>query len=109
MIFSDPLTIIMIESVYHELGIAPIGCTSYDFNKIFSSLSFEEARKMKRKFRKIWRKCAKNAKYSSQYRKQLGIGVRSPTKEQKTNRKREVKRHIVVDIVAPAVKKLINQ
>jgi len=109
MIFSDPFTKIMIEAAYHELGIAPISYATYDFNKILSSLSFEEARKMKRKFRKIWRKCAKNAKYSSQYRKQLGIGTQSPSKAQKMNRKREVVRHVIVDIVAPVVKKMTNQ
>lgn len=50
---------IAIYTVYLEEGIAPIERIRDNVNKQLSSMSADEARKMKRKFRKLWRKCYK--------------------------------------------------
>jgi hypothetical protein len=50
---------IAIYTVYLEEGIAPIERIRDNVNKQLSSMSPDEARKMKRKFRKLWRKCYK--------------------------------------------------
>jgi hypothetical protein len=100
---ANPLAEVMIEAAYHELGIAPIKDAGHNFNKILEGLNPEDARKMKRKFRKIWRKCAKNKKLPSAYTNQLGIGSDNPTKIQMRNRKREVSRHIIAERVMPLV------
>jgi hypothetical protein len=80
---------ILTMAAFLELGIAPIKHSTDDIDRILSSLSPEEARKMKRKFRKVWRSIvAKKAKKSQT--NAYGLGAENPSKSQRNRRKAEV-------------------
>jgi hypothetical protein len=97
---NDPIRSLFREVACHTLGIAPINNVAHDFNKTLASLPPDEARAMKRKFRKLWRKFARESKNASAaYIRQLGLGEASPTKKQKKMRKVEVSRRIDGDVV----------
>jgi hypothetical protein len=88
---NDVLRSIMRFHVFTELGVAPIDSVPYDMNRILASLPPDEARKLRRRFRKLWRAAAK-AKASSSARPErekrvLGLGAEKPSKSQKANRK----------------------
>lgn len=106
----DITTMFLLETVSHELGIAPIKTIHHDYNRILAGLSPEEARMAKRKFRKAWRKVANDLikkKISGKYIKQtLGIGSDRPTRSQKNTRKTIVLGHILDKVVVPMRSKL---
>ena len=104
----DPLRKIISDSVYHSLGIVPIEWAGHDINKVLASLPPDEARKMRRKFRKLWRKFAKKPAKgrSHKYIEQLGLGAPEPTRRQKTSRKQEVGFRVILDVVNPAMDNL---
>lgn len=88
--------------IYHQLGIVPLTYDEKDVNRILSSLPPEEAKKMRRKFRKLWRaasviKPPSNTKrgrlFAARYKEQMGYGEAQPTKKQKRNRKWGVMRN----------------
>jgi hypothetical protein len=88
---NDILRSIMRFHVFTELGVAPIDSVPYDMNRILASLPPDEARKLRRRFRKLWRSAAK-AKTSSSSRPEkekriFGLGAEKPSKSQKANRK----------------------
>lgn len=90
---------------YHSIGIVPIKDAKKDFNRYLSDVSPDVARKMKRKFRKLWRRCVKEAnkelRWADVYAIQLGMGASLPTKMQKKRRKEEVRRKIIHHVVKP--------
>jgi|LauGreDrversion4_2_1035121.scaffolds.fasta_scaffold75434_2 hypothetical protein len=93
----NELTKLLRTSLFMSVGIVPIDIrrTHKDFNRYLASLPPDEARKMKRKFRKLWRKFVKNPKgVKSHYLQQLGKGAENPTRRQKQMRKVEVLRMI---------------
>lgn len=100
------------QTAYHNLGIVPISSVDlrHDFNRYLSSLPPEEARRMKRKFRKLWRAAAKNpSKFiSERHILKMGLGSVEPTREEKLARKAEVSRRVMVDRVLP-LKKMLSQ
>ena len=69
---------------FAEAGVAPIEDFGHDFNRILASHPPEEARRLKRKFRKLWRTAAKKEKGHA---RRCGLGAEEPTKSQKRNRK----------------------
>lgn len=102
---------ILQDAVYHSAGIVPIETTHHDFNRMLASLPEEEARMMKRKFRKLWRKFAKAPKKGtpSHYVSQsMGLGKTEPTRANMNTRKREVHRRIMLDVVLPMRNKIMN-
>jgi hypothetical protein len=106
----DPILKLVFETAYHSVGIVPIESTAADYNRYLASLSPEEQRKMKRKFRKLWRKFAKNPGrfISPVYIKQMGLGAQEPSKNQKRARKSEVARRIRQDVITPLKQKLLS-
>lgn len=106
----DITTMFLLETVSHELGIAPIKTIYHDYNRILAGLSPEEARIAKRKFRRAWRKVANDLiekKITGRYVKQtLGIGSDRPTRSQKNSRKTIVLGHILDKVVVPMRNKL---
>lgn len=106
----DVITMFLMETVFHEVGLAPIKTIHHDYNRILADLPPEEARKAKRKFRKVWRKTAKHLiekKITGRYIKQtLGIGSDRPTRSQKNSRKTIVLGHILDKVVVPMRSKL---
>ena len=84
---------IMINTVMMEEGIVPIFDPSLDMRRALAALSPEEARKAKRKFRKLWRKALKkeNADGKSVYKvAMLGKGKKVPSKAERLRRKQAV-------------------
>ena len=93
--------------VYHQLGIVPLSYDEKDVNRILSSLPPEEAKKMRRKFRKLWRKASvikppsptkRGRAYATRYKEQMGYGEAQPTKKQKRNRKWGVMRNAKIKV-----------
>lgn len=106
----DVVTMFLMETVFHEAGLAPIKTIHHDYNRILADLPPEESRKAKRKFRKAWRKTAKyliEKKVTGRYIKQmLGICSDRPTRSQKNSRKTIVLGHILDKVVVPMRSKL---
>lgn len=100
-----------------ELGIIPLENISDDMRQGLEKLTPEEARKMKRKFRKLWRKYAKEEMHSAtSYKKRkltqlYGIGKHQPSRSQKRARKELVKRKLWQIYIKPAIQKFdpLNQ
>jgi len=85
---------LMLKTVYHEAGIVQIASTAHDVNRTLAGMSPEEARKMKRKFRKLWRKAVAHeltrAKSPAAYlhsKSRAGLGEPAPEKRHKAYRK----------------------
>ena len=75
------------EIICHDLDIVPIGIrfqTASTAAAALAHMSPEDARRMKRKFRKLWRSAAKKLKHS--YKRKMGLGVREPTPKHKSER-----------------------
>lgn len=84
---------IMIQTVMIEEGIVPILDPSLDMRRALASLSPEDARKARRKFRKLWRKALKKemADRKSAYSGiTLGKGKKVPSKAERLRRKQAV-------------------
>lgn len=85
---------------FYNAGIAPIKHFRHDASRDLSTLSPDEARKLKRKFRKLWRRAKNN--------KALRVPVKKghPWQEKRirANRKIAVNRLIVEKIVLPMLK-----
>jgi hypothetical protein len=105
----DPIFKILQNAAFHEMGIAPLDMIIYDYSRVLSELPPDEARKMKRKFRKLWRKAAKKPGkgIAKTYTEQLGLGSKEPTRKQKRMRKVEVARR-VAQTVTHAKHKLLS-
>lgn len=101
----DPITAMKLAMKFFEAGVVPLGldyvatATSvpphFDIEKLLADLPPEEARTMRRKFRKLWRKMAAAAKKrpgrkSRNILRFLGHGASVPTKRHKQERKRMV-------------------
>lgn len=100
--YNDPIHKLKLQIEFFNQGMVPLswrggGGSSpwFDINKILADLPPEEARQMRRKFRKAWRKIAahdlKRAGRSA--RKRLSImeaGKEIPTRRAKNARKTEV-------------------
>lgn len=92
--------------VAHQKGIVPLDpFWNRDIGRLLAELPPEEARAMKRKFRKMWRKEAKNIpmktktakRFATRYKEQMGLGSQNPTKTQKKHRKAAVFRRLSID------------
>lgn len=97
---------LLMSTMWLTLGIAPLEKTQLDVNRMLASLPPEEARVMRRKFRKLWRryakldmKTAKRAVQRNAVINSMGLKVdhpdfgsvpQVPTRRQKLNRKRRV-------------------
>lgn len=107
--FDHPLAEIMRSTLQHSMGIVPLAPGYYDVNKMLSTLPPSEARKMRRKFRKVWRKFVRNPPKgtSPRYVSQLGYGEPSPTRKHKQLRKEAV-RHLVATAARQLLKKEVG-
>jgi len=85
---------ILMQNLYITAGLAPCANIFQDMSKTLSTLSVDEQRKAKRKFRKIWRKLASSKDHPIYATKSLGLGSTHPTKAQKKARKWEVDVHL---------------
>lgn len=102
-----------IHSIMFELGIIPIEKATLDFQRALKQLSPEEARQLKRKFRKLWRKAmkkevgnpkGKRAEVKEQAAKQrYGVGKPVPSRAERNARKQLVFDQVWKEIIAPLI------
>lgn len=98
----------LISAAGFESGIVPIEHPEHDMTRILSQLPAEESLKMKRRFRKLWRKMVKAEKkpgVQAGLARQAGMGAKKPTKAQKLARKRLVYAQLWREIIAPALER----
>jgi hypothetical protein len=105
-----PVDKVMIHSVMFDLGIIPIEDTYDDMQRVLNQLSPKDSTKMKRKFRKLWRKTLckiKNANKNKHdfVKRKLGVGKKTPNKHEKFERKKLVYESLWKEQIAP---KLFN-
>ena len=95
----DPIHTLKLQIEFMNRGVVPLGATGasiwHDINKVLASLPPAEAREMKRKFRKEWRRLVKRevrhgGKRGRREAREMGLGVPTPTRNQKNNRKAKV-------------------
>lgn len=86
---------IMIDLRMIDLGLAPESSSGTKLKKMLGSLSPEDQRKSRRKFRKIWKKIVKD---DPQLASAMGAGKKKPSVTNKRNRRAWVRRKIAKDI-----------
>jgi hypothetical protein len=93
----DPIMQMCINMVYAALGIVPLDLTRRDAARCAERLSAEEQRKMRRKFRKIWRRqlhSTSGDRIYEAYSDMLGAG-KQPDRDQRMARKQAVHSYIM--------------
>lgn len=106
----------VIHTVMMEAGIVPLEDPYADVNRALRDIDPEEARRLKRKFRKLWRKaCRKEKSYkpASQSRneaidKKYGVGSPRPSRRNCRNRKLSVYFALTIERIDPLVKHIVN-
>lgn len=100
--YNDPIFKLKLQIEFLNKGIVPLAWRQevgapahFDINKILAEMPPDEARKMKRKFRKLWRKLAERSlkrpgKESRRRLRNIGHGEEIPTRSAKNFRKVEV-------------------
>lgn len=103
-----------------QMGIVPIEDPTLDFRRVFKDMNQDEARKLKRKFRKLWRKimardvAAKASKGGTQSKELIdkradaikapyGAGKTVPSRAERTYRKRQAYELIWKELIAPMI------
>ena len=89
MNLDDPLNRFILHQTAWELGLVPLEDYTSDISRILDALDPEEARTLKRKFRKFWRKTIRNNKHLSNSigKKYYGVNNPQPTRKHKILRK----------------------
>jgi hypothetical protein len=105
---NNPILEFLMKAAAHERGIVPLERNHHDFNRILASLPPDDARAMKRKFRKLWRKVARNKQAKNTRLKHItsGLGNQNPTRTHKNNRKHMVYAHLWLESAMPLHKKI---
>ena len=73
----------LLQQVMWEQGIIPMDLDDHDAGRRLDLLPPEEARRLKRRFRKLWRTLARTKAYHSLY----GLGDKEPSRRTKNHRK----------------------
>lgn len=103
----------LIQTVMFQCGILPMEKTDLDMRRALSQLPPEEARVLKRKFRKLWRKAmradvgngnARSAREKAATDK-FGIGKHVPSRSERNARKKLVFDKLWESVIEPLVKK----
>lgn len=110
-----PTDDIVITSVFLQEGIVPLTAERRDINRALAGISPDDQRKMKRRFRKLWRKAARaelNNAHSEAAKKSIinryGMRSGSPNRSEKNNRKDLVRRVMQDEKVRPILKAIEN-
>lgn len=82
----DPLQAIIMSQIAEENGIMPMIDNHDSVKKHFDSFSKKESQKMKRKFRKLWRKLSRGIRSTSD-KEYYGIGNLKPSQIQCSRRR----------------------
>jgi hypothetical protein len=114
--YMKPTERLLIHKACFDEGIIPIEVEQSDMTVALSQLPPDEARKLKRKFRKLWRREArkcnvdlKSDAWSAHYAQRTwGKSGQHPSRFQKINRKRAVLQKIRREKVNPILEKIQN-
>jgi len=96
----------LMQAEMFKLGIIPLDGTSCDINMIMKSYPIDEQRKMKRKFRKIWRKFVKQLRAKETSKKLIYHCNRPgevPSKAMKVQRKELIFKTVYFNKVVPII------
>lgn len=92
-----------------ESGVIPITDANnvmHDFKRVLNQLPPDEALKLKRKFRKVWRKLAKSKNSTEERNKAVyGLGAINPSRSQRRTRKELVYKYFFNSVVRPMLDK----
>jgi len=93
----------LIQTVMFQMGILPMESTELDMRRVLMQFDPEEARKFRRKFRKIWRQMMKNSlcaggqpmtksqqNQEESLKRRLGVGKQVPSRTERNARKKLV-------------------
>lgn len=106
----------IIQSVMFECGILPMEKVTLDMRRALQQLSPDEARVLKRKFRKLWRKAMreeigagklKNLR-EDQAKQKFGVGKHAPSRAERTERKKLVFNMLWNRLIEPMITKFEN-
>ena len=86
---------ILIDLRMIELGIAPESSSGKKLRLMLDGLEEDDSRRLRRKFRKIWRKIVKS---DPDLAKSLGLGLKKPSSLHMRNRRAWVRGKISKDI-----------
>lgn len=115
-----PVDKAFIHTVMFEMGVLPIEDPTLDMRVPLKQLTPEEARVLKRKFRKLWRKCmkaqladggvsGKAAKSrEDQAKAKLGVGKHVPSRAERLARKRLVYERVWNEVIVPMLIRFEN-
>ncbi len=111
----------LIQTVMFQLGILPMESTELDMRRVLNQLEPEEARKFRRKFRKIWRqqmkaslvaggqpmtKSQQNAEEG--LKRRLGVGKQVPSRAERNARKKLVFDRLWREVITPLLERFEN-
>ncbi len=105
-------------TVMFQAGILPLEDAQHDQRRVLEQMDPAEARKLKRKFRKVWRKLAKQegiksasktvaaatdlkTRQNSYMERQYGKGKNNPSRHERQQRKKLVQEHFYGELVRP--------
>jgi len=106
-----------IQAVMFQLGILPMEKTNLDMRRALTQLPPDEARALKRKFRKMWRKAMRaeigNGPRTREIREKsarhkYGVGKHVPSREERTARKKLVFDLLWEEVISPMIQKFDN-
>ncbi len=104
-----PVDRAFIHSAMFEIGIIPIESSALDMRIALRQMSPEDARTVKRKFRKLWRKYVRSRPSSDRWTSSAaGLGKRTPSRLEKKFRKQIVLDHIWNAYIAPSLDRFEN-
>ena len=107
----------LISSVMFQLGILPMERTDLDMRRALTQLQPEEARTLKRKFRKLWRKAMRaevgngpktRTSKTEAAKKRLGVGKHVPSRAERNARKQLVFDVLWKNAIEPMLKRFEN-
>jgi hypothetical protein len=99
--------------VHFEAGIVPMEKTGLDMRRALNQLEPDEARKLKRRFRKLWRKFAtrqimQGSASDKMMKGKLGTGKQVPSRAERNARKQLVFDEIWANVIEPMVRRFDN-
>lgn len=106
-----------IQAVMFQLGILPMEKTDLDMRRALTQLPPEEARTLKRKFRKLWRKAMRaevgngpktRSTREASAKSKYGVGKHVPSRAERTARKKLVFDLLWEDYIEPMIKNFEN-
>lgn len=103
----------IIQAVMFEKGVVPMEKTDLDMRRALQQLPPDEARALKRKFRKLWRKALKQKAGAGKsqparetaLKTKLGVGKHVPSRAERNARKQLVFEQLWADEIGPLIER----